>query len=109
MAASRDCSSVGGQELRPGNDVVHEDILKARAAVKKGCCGGDWSEMETEAIDVEQEVDEVCEEIELADLADILVDVLEEPERWTLATSYNVCRRFVKIRMGLYLATATAT
>jgi hypothetical protein len=37
MAASRDCSSMGGQEPRPGNDVVHDDILEARAGVRKGC------------------------------------------------------------------------
>jgi hypothetical protein len=74
MAASRDCSSdpasLGKHEPRPGKDDVHDDMLEARLGVRKGC--GDWW-LETEAIDVEQEVDVACEEVGLADREDMMI------------------------------------
>jgi hypothetical protein len=45
-------------------------MLEARLGVRKGC--GDWW-LETEAIDVEQEVDEACEEVGLADREDMMI------------------------------------
>jgi hypothetical protein len=74
MAASRDCSSdpasLGKHGPRPGIDDVHDDMLDARLGVRKGC--DDWW-LETEAIDVEQEVDEACEEDGLVDREDMLI------------------------------------